>query len=428
MLNQIASIGLLFLIPILIFLIIGATYWKGLTVVPFNEVHVVSRSKKVSTYDGKGRYFFIPFLHGRTIIPKHVLDIEPELIKLHDMDNLPFGVEVSVKVQVTDPEKAAATLTSIDHNTVKKVVEDTVMSAARSIAMEREILQIMKRREDIEAAIYDMVADALSKLGLSAIIFDIKNIRDIENSDVISSLEAVKIAELRKNARISEATHDNEAKIIEVEKRKNSTVKAEQMKQEEEDARLQREREMAKQQRAVEEEKLKIEEQKAAKLASIARNKMKIMAEAEREKRLNEAKAEADAIRLRAEAESNAIKLKAEAEADGIRKRGVAEADVLKKKAEAMNISSQAGQIKMLEVLSKAQVESAGKIADSLGANNKIMYLPVGNGSNFMSSFMPKIDSLLQSGLLDEILQKFAKSSSKNRKKKSSKTKSKNDE
>lgn len=390
---------------------------------PFNEVHVISRSKKVTTYDGKGRYFYIPFLHGRTIIPKHVLDIEPSLIKLHDMDNLPFGVEVSVKVQVTDPEKAAATLTSIDHNTVKKVVEDTVMSAARSIAMERNILDIMKKREDIEAAIYDMVADALLKLGLSAIIFDIKNIRDIENSNVIGSLESVKIAELRKNARVSEAIHDNEAKSVEVEKRKNSTVKTEQMKLEEENARLARERQVAKEQRSVEEERLKIEEQKSAKLVAIARNKMKVMAEAEREKRLNEARAEADAIKLKAEAESDAIKMKAEAEAESIKKRGIAEAEVLKRKAEAMNISKLAGQLKMLEVLSRAQVDSAAKIAESLGENNKIMYLPVGENKSFMSSFMPKLDGLLQSGLLDDVIAKFStiSGSEKNKKKKSAK-------
>ena len=103
---------------------------KSLVVVPFNEIHVVSKGKTVLTYDGKGRYYFIPFLHGRTKIPKHVLDIEPGLIKLLDQDNLPFGVEISVKVQVTDPQKSAATLTRIDHQTVSKVVEDTVMSAA----------------------------------------------------------------------------------------------------------------------------------------------------------------------------------------------------------------------------------------------------------------------------------------------------------
>ena len=38
---------------------------------------------------------------------------------------------------------------------------------------------IMKDREAVEKSVYSMVAEALAKLGLSAIIFDIKNILDI---------------------------------------------------------------------------------------------------------------------------------------------------------------------------------------------------------------------------------------------------------
>lgn len=369
-------------------------YIKTLVVVPFNQIHVISRGKKAFTFDGKGRYVFVPFLHARTIIPKHVIDVEPKLIKLHDQDNLPFGVEISVKVQVTDPQKAAAALTRIDHTTVSKIVEDTVMSAARSLAMERTILDIMRKREEVEQAVYKMVENSLSKLGLTAIIFDIKNITDVADSDVIKQLERVKIAELRKNARISESIHNNKAIEVEVEKRKESKVKMELMKKEEENARLERELENTTKLRMVEDEKLKITEQKSKKLAEIAR-----------QQKLIEAQAEAEAIKLKVEAETEAIKLKAEAEADGIRKIGYAEADILRKKAEAMEISKLAGQVKILEILSHAQIESAGKIAEALGSNNKIMYLPVdSNGNqNLLTRFVPQIDALLQSGLPAEL-------------------------
>ncbi len=50
-------------------------------------------------------------------------------------------------------------------STVSKVVEDTVMSAARSVAMERTILDVMKKREEVELRVYEMVDDALGKLG-----------------------------------------------------------------------------------------------------------------------------------------------------------------------------------------------------------------------------------------------------------------------
>jgi len=261
-------------------------------------------------------------------------------LDLHDCDNLPFGVEISIKVLVTDPQKAAATLPRLDHSTVSKVVEDIVMSAARSIAMERTILDIMKNREEIEKSVYEMVADALNKLGLSAIIFDIKNIRDIEGRDVIGSLERAKIAELEKKARISEAIHDNEAQELEVERKKATQVKSEQMKQEEEQARLERERQarlereqqarlereqqarlererqarlereqqarlereqqarLEREQQARLEREHKIEGQKLTRFAEIEQKKARIIAEANREKKLIEAQAEEDYLTL----------------------------------------------------------------------------------------------------------------------------------
>ena len=366
-------------------------YFKTIVVVPFNETHVVSHGEKVKQYDGKGRYRYYKFVHGRTIIPKFVLDIEPPIIKLHDIDKLPFGVEISVKVQVTDPPMAAKNLTRIDHSTISKVVEDTVMSASRSIAMERNILDIMKEREEIENAIYNMVSEALAKLGLSPIIFDIKNIRDIEGSDVIANLERVKIAELRKNARISEAKHNSEATMIEVEKRKDSIVKAELMKQEEETARLDRERMVAEQNLAVEERRLQIKEQNDQRIAEI-----------EKMKKLLVAQADAEAVQLRAQSEADAVRLKLEAEAEGIRMKGLAEADAIFKKAEAMKEYNEvSSQMKMIEILAKAQVDAGAQVAKAIGANNKIMYLPM-DGDGMFSGILPRMDALLQSNIMQD--------------------------
>ena len=393
---------------VLVVIIAIVVYFKTNVVVPFNEIHVVSKGKTIYEHDGKGRYRYFPFLHGRTIIPKHVLDIEPGLLDLHDCDNLPFGVEISIKVQVTDPQKAAATLTRIDHSTVSKVVEDTVMSAARSLAMERTIISIMKNREEIEKSVYEMVSDALAKLGLSAIIFDIKNIRDIDGRDVIGSLERVKIAELIKKARISEAIQENEAKEVETERKKSTQVKFEKMKQEEEQARLEREREVAINQMLVEQEKLKIEEQKLTRFAEIEQKKAKILANAKREQQLIEAQGDAEATERRAQADANAIKLAAQAEAESIRVKGIAEVDVLKEKSETLKQGSVAAQLQILEILSQAQVDSAGKIADALGKNNKIMYLPVdSNGGNILTKWLPKMEGLLQSGMLSKFVKQL---------------------
>ncbi|MHA1371417.1 MAG: SPFH domain-containing protein, partial [Promethearchaeota archaeon] len=287
------------------------------------------------------------------------------------------------------------------------------MSAARSIAMERNILEIMKDREEIESATYSMVSDALSKLGLSAIIFDIKNIRDIDGSDAIASLERVKIAELKRDARISEATHNSSALKIEIEKEKENTIAREHMKQEEENARLERERITAERMLEVEAKKLAIAKQNAEKMAAIEREKQRIMAEAAREKQMILAKAEAEAVEIKAKAESNSIRMKSEAEAEGIKLRGIAEAEAIKKRAEAMKEYESAGEIgakiKMIEILSKAQVEMAAKIAEGLGKNSKIMYLPMNDRQGFLSEFIPKIDAILQSDVIQGGLSDFIK-------------------
>jgi len=409
MLNPTFGFGIIIGFVVLFIIIAIIIYFKTNIVVPFNEIHVVSKGTTIHEYDGKGRYRYFPFLYGRTIIPKHVLDIEPGLLDLHDCDNLPFGVEISIKVQVTDPQKAAATLTRIDHSTVSKVVEDTVMSAARSLAMERTIIDIMKNREEIESSVYEMVSDALSKLGLSAIIFDIKNIRDIEGRDVIGSLERVKIAELIKKARISEAIQENEAKEVEVERKKSTQVKSEKMKLEEEQARLERERDVSSNQMLVEQEKLKIEEQKLTRFAEIEQKKARILAEAKKEQRLIEAQAEAEATQKKAEADAKAIKLAAEAEAEGIRVKGLAEVEVLQKKSEALKQGSVAAQLQILEILSQAQVDSAGKIAEALGKNNKIMYLPVDNNDgNILTKWLPKLEGLLESGMVSKFVKQLS--------------------
>ena len=388
---------------IILAVILGAVvvfYVRNMVVVPFNEIHVVSSGKKIKTLDGKGRYLYIKFWMGRTVIPKHVLDIEPGLLDMLDCDNLPFGVEISIKVQVTDPQKAAATLTRIDHQTVSKVVEDTVMSAARSIAMERTIINIMKKREEVEQRMYSMVSDALGKLGLSAIIFDIKNIRDTDGNSVIASLERVKIAELKKNATISEAIHQKE-----------STVKQEQMKLEEESARLDREQVGFAKKVLVDQERLKLEKQQATKKAEIERERQKIMAQGAKEQLMIEAEAAANSIRLKAEAHADATKLKAEADAEAILKKGHAEAEVLKEKNKAMG-GNYAAQIELSKIMSVTQIDTAEKIAMALGKNNKIMYIPNGGDNGLLTSFMPKLDAFFQSGLPEQLMETITKKKS----------------
>ena len=64
-------------------------------------------------------------------------------------------------------------------------------------------------------------------------------------------------------------------------------------------------------------------------------------------------------------------------------------------------------QIELMKLFSVTQIDSAAKIAEALGVNNKIMYLPVGEGNGFMSSFLPKFQALIESGLPADIIEKL---------------------
>ncbi len=111
-----------FLVPLeLIIIGIGAgvvsivgfvTIWiMTLNNVPLYEAHILtSRKGLVRVFDGKGRYHFFPHFQKRIIMPKTIMEIKSPRIKHHDVDKLPFGVELACKIQISDPERSAMTL------------------------------------------------------------------------------------------------------------------------------------------------------------------------------------------------------------------------------------------------------------------------------------------------------------------------------
>ncbi|MHA1268397.1 MAG: SPFH domain-containing protein [Candidatus Helarchaeota archaeon] len=377
-------VGIIF--GIIALIIVLSVYISRIVVVPPSEFHVVVSKNKRKTYDGKGRYFFFKTFNRRIIIPKRVLDIEISKIRLHDKHNLPFELEISCKIQVRDPNKAAESLGAIDELHLKRITEDTVMSSARSICMQMEILTIMREREAVETAIYKLIVDSLLKLGLEPVIFDIKNISDTKESTVIKDFERVKSAELRKEARVAESIHLSEAEIMESERHKLSQVKREQDLLEEEKAKIEREMIMAEKNKELTIKKMLIKEEEIRKAAEIEKEKLRLQAEAE-----------AEAIKLRAQAEADAIKLKAEAEASGIRD-----------KAKALEEYQKAGEkglkIKSLEIIANALVKQSEFMAKGLQNNSKVILMGGGDNNQTgatrsMLNLMPMFSLFTESGM-----------------------------
>ncbi|NVM30760.1 MAG: hypothetical protein HWN65_18105 [Candidatus Helarchaeota archaeon] len=376
----------LIVIAVLAALIVVWVFLSRIVVVPPSEFHVVVSKDKQKVYDGKGRYFYFSTFNRRIVIPKRVLDIEVSQIRLHDKHNLPFQLEISCKIQVRDPSKAAESLGMIDERHLKTITEDTVMSASRSICMQMEILTIMREREEVESAIYKEIVDSMMKLGLEPVIFDIKNISDTKGSTVINDFERVKSAELRKEARIAESIHHSEAEIMESERHKLSQVKREGDLMEEEKAKVQREMTVTEKSREL-----------VTKRMAVKREQITKTAEIEKQKLLLKAEADAESIRVRAQAEAEAIELKAQAEATGIRE-----------KAKALEEYQKAGEkglkVKSLEILSNAMVKSSENIATALEKNSKIIMLGGGNGQNgagnALFNLVPMFSLLTEKGML----------------------------
>ena len=167
-----------FLVPLeLIIIGIGAgvvsivgfvTIWiMTLNNVPLFEAHILtSRKGLVRVFDGKGRYHFFPHFQKRIIMPKTIMEIKSPRIKHHDVDKLPFGVELACKIQISDPERAAMTLGNSSIHDIRNYVEETIISAMRSQAMQRNLLDIMRNRDELEDNIYRSTHDSLAKIGI----------------------------------------------------------------------------------------------------------------------------------------------------------------------------------------------------------------------------------------------------------------------
>ncbi len=372
---------------------------KNFTIVGPNEAHVISGGKSAKVYDGYGRYVFMPFLYKRIIMSKTVIEVSIPMIRLHDRDNLPFAVEISCKVQISDPAKAAETLGHATAAEIRPIVDDTIQSAARSQAMLHELTVIMRDRDKIEESIYSSTTDSLARIGIKVTLFDIKNIIDVEGSSVISDLERVRSAEINKDARIAEANQTSEAEIVEAKKRSEAEISKQESFRASEEARYKQELYIAEQRRqltlkemevldADTRRKQEIEKERLIIEAQAIAEQQKLEAQGKAEARIIEAKAQAEATKLKAEAEAESIKLKLEAEAEGTEKIALA-----LQKLDAQGVS-----VKIAEIYADAQKVVSENIARGIQSNTKL-FLPMGAGSNSLLSLIPTIETMKEAGL-----------------------------
>lgn len=370
------------IVAVAIFSIIIAVF-KILVVVPPTEAHVISTGRKIKIFDGQGRYLYFTLWQERVVVPKHVFEITRK-VRLHDSANLPYAVEIACKVRVADARIAVENLGIVDNDVIIRIVDDTIVAAARSASMKKDLITLMRNRDAVEQEIYSSTADTLAKIGVAVVIFDITDFLDIKESNVIKDLERVQSARVRADARESEAEANARAEIQEARKQAEAEVQRQEAIRARESARLQQEMHIAEQQKELTMRQMEVENVSQRRQAEIMAERVAIEAEAEAEKLRRIAQGQADAIKIRAEAEAQALEVKLIAEANGT-----------KELAKALHEFDAAGiQIKLAEINSEVSIDVAKSISTALERNTKL-FLPVGSGglSETIMSLIPGLEA-----------------------------------
>jgi flotillin len=339
-----------------------------------------------------------------------VIEIGVPRIKLLDTDNLPFAVEISCKVQVSDAVTAVKTLGKASPNEIIPIVDDTIQSASRSEAMKQRLPIIMRERDQIEQSIFQSTTETLARIGVTVVLFDIKNIIDDEGSSVIADMERVKSAELNRIAREAEANQNAAAEIVEATKRSEAEVNRQNALRQSETARLEQEKEVAQRKKELTLNEMDILNAETRRKAEIESERIKIQASADAEKLRTLAQGNADSELIRAQAEAEAIRVRAAADADSIRFKLEAEAEGTAKLAEALKQFNEAGiQVKIAEIDAETQKKVSESIARGLQSNSKLI-LPSNGVGNFFTDLATGITALKETGVtLEDVLKKTSK-------------------
>jgi flotillin len=404
------SIQLVIFVILVTFACIMLYLKKLYTVVEANKIHVVSGGGRIRPFKDGETYTFLPLLQKRDIVTRSVIEIGVPRIKLLDTDNLPFAVEISCKVQVSDAVTAVKTLGKASPNEIIPIVDDTIQSASRSEAMKQRLPIIMRERDQIEQSIFQSTTETLARIGVTVVLFDIKNIIDDEGSSVIADMERVKSAELNRIAREAEANQNAAAEIVEATKRSEAEVNRQNALRQSETARLEQEKEVAQRKKELTLNEMDILNAETRRKAEIESERIKIQASADAEKLRTLAQGNADSELIRAQAEAEAIRVRAAADADSIRFKLEAEAEGTAKLAEALKQFNEAGiQVKIAEIDAETQKKVSESIARGLQSNSKLI-LPSNGVGNFFTDLATGITALKETGVtLEDVLKKTSK-------------------
>lgn len=410
--------------------------------------HVVTdaNGRKIKIIRGGG-VFVIPILQRaeRISLLSHKLDVTtPEVYTEQGVPVEADGVAI-IKIggSVEDISTAAEQFLGKGNREIQEEAREVLEGHLRAILGTLTVEEIYKNRDKFAQEVQMVAAKDLKKMGLVIVSFTIKDLRD--KNGYLAALGVPQIEAVKRNAIISKAEAEKEARIKQAEAEQIAR-QAELLKETNiAEAEMNKELKIAEfklqQDRARAEADMAYDLQKARTAQEVIREEMQIeivrkqkqieLEEKEivrREKQYDaevKKKADADryAVEQAAEAEKNrkireaeAEKARGMAEAEVIRLKGIAEAEAKEKLAEAFE---KFGQAAILDVIVKMLPELAEKIAAPMSSVDKITIIDSsgasGDGAVKVSNYVTKLMSQLPETLkdvtgfdLNEALRSFA--------------------
>lgn len=363
-------------------------------VVPTDEAHVrilnnrreVFMSGKYKNTDMKSGYWVVPGITKLSKLPLTNISIPVEDIKLNDINMAKFVCDVVCFVKIDDPVVASErTGVTVEKERYEDGLENLsndfrvmVESNARIAAAKQTILEIYKNRTTLDESITKELEKIFPEWGLKLVSAEIKDIKDVQGSSIISDIEKKSAAEISSQARVKIAEENSKAQIIEAKKLKEAEMEIAINEEEWQKRRVDKEKVIA-----IAEATKKKEEAERLRLANealVEADQKLIVGNAENQKLKLEKDAEANKIKIRLEAEANKLRVDMEAEANSnkITKEGKASADIIRQtklaEAEGMDKLAQAQakfneaalNLEKIRAVKEIQIAQAKAYAESL--------------------------------------------------------------
>ena len=297
-------------------------------VVPVNEAHIrILRNSKMiySSREGKSAYWVVPFITKLHKLPLCNLAIPVNDIKLNDKNMAKFVSDIMCFINIKNIDLAVERLIltdatkemGFDFVRLSEDLRAIMESVGRTVTTKQSILDIYMNRQLLDQAITKEVEMVFPKWGIELVDLELKDIKDVPGSTIISDIERKIAAEIRRDAEIRVATTTKEAELAKAE-----AEEIYRKRQIEKDQQIGISEQMKNQEIALKEAEANVQKVEAMRKlevghAEIEKQKIEQLAMAQKIKFTVEAEGQSNQITTVGKAEANIIQIKKEADAAG---------------------------------------------------------------------------------------------------------------